>query len=136
MFSHRISCAVLDSMHTESLRSGLHEVMLEHGWKISELSFNPGSSLITAINQTVQEVHGMTEDESSQDQQELDPAAAAAVVRNLSEAGFKLRPPGPNLPTDKATLNPQFWGSRRYSKPAYYLASLGCPPSHSPVLSS
>ena len=90
MFSHCISCAVLDSMRTSSLSGGLHQIVMENGWKPAELSFDPGSSLITGVNQTVEGVHGTAEDEKH-DQQELDQAAAEEVVRNLSEIGYKLR---------------------------------------------
>ena len=51
MFSHRVACAVLDSMHTSSLTGGLHQIVLEHGWQPSELSFDAGSSRIPAASQ-------------------------------------------------------------------------------------
>ena len=93
MFSHRVACAVLDSMHTSSLTGGLHQIVLEHGWRPSELSFDAGSSLIPAASQAAQGVHDADDgdsEEEGQDQQELDQVAAEEIVRNLKETGYKL----------------------------------------------
>ena len=52
MYSHRISAAVLDSMTTESLVSGLNTIMLEHGYRTKRMAFDAGSSLIPAAAAT------------------------------------------------------------------------------------
>ena len=54
MYSHRISAAVLDSMSTESLVSGLNLIMLEHGYQTKRLAFDAGSSLVPAAAATAE----------------------------------------------------------------------------------
>ena len=46
MYSHRVEAAVLDSMRTGSLQSGLNQIMGNNGWSTVQLSLDPGSSLI------------------------------------------------------------------------------------------
>ena len=96
LFSHRVSVAVLDSMTTSSLTGALHQIVLEQGWKPSELSFDAGSSLIPAASQAARGIHdpagedgddGDDGEEDRGDQHELDQVAAEEVVRNLKETG-------------------------------------------------
>ena len=62
----------MDSMHTDSLTSALHSVMVEHGWRSQDLAFYAGSSLVLAIEKTVDELRQLTEEEEEgfQDEQE------------------------------------------------------------------
>ena len=50
LLSHRIL------MHTDSLTSALHQIMMEHGWHTHDLAFDAGSSLVPAIENTVDEL--------------------------------------------------------------------------------
>ena len=94
MYSHRISCSVMDSLNTDSLTSALHKIFMEHGWRSKELAFDAGSSLVPAIENTVEGLRLMTEEEEQgfQEEHDLDADTAAEVVRNLTSAGYKLRP--------------------------------------------
>ena len=83
-------------MTTASLTGALHQIVLEQGWRPSELSFDAGSSLIPAASQAAQGIHdaaGEDGEEDSGDQHELDQVAAEEVVRNLKETGYKLKVP-------------------------------------------
>ena len=95
MYSHRVSAAVLDSMTTDSIMSGLKVIMMEHGYMTKELSFDAGSSLIPAAERTAEAVKADDDEEEEREEDteehELDPTTAAAVVRDLKRAGFKLR---------------------------------------------
>ena len=96
MYSHRIETAVLDSMHTSSLTSALHQVMTANGWCTFELSCSPGSSLVPAAEDMVKELQqqeGAEDDDDKEKQEErddLDPALAPELVKNLQDSGFKL----------------------------------------------
>ena len=99
MFSHRIKTAVMDSMETNSLTSALHQIMQNHGWKTWQLSCDPGSSLIPATQATFNELRQLEDRDEEDDEVEaeeaagLDPATAAAVVKDLRDGGFHLRTP-------------------------------------------
>ena len=67
MFSHRVECAVIDSMHTGSLQSALKQIMLSHGWSTKELSLDPGSSLVPAAENTIEELQQLGEAEEDDD---------------------------------------------------------------------
>ena len=96
LYSHRVYCAVLDSMHTSSLTGALHQIVLKQVWRPSELSFDAGSSLIPAASQAARGIHdgaGEDREDDSDNQHELDQEAAEEVVRNLKETGYKLKVP-------------------------------------------
>jgi hypothetical protein len=88
MYSHRISAAVLYSMETGSLVSGLNTIMLEHGYRTKRLSFNAGSSLIPAAAATAE----ATAEQEADEEEDLSQENAALMRANLWEAGFTLRP--------------------------------------------
>jgi len=98
LFSHRISVAVLDSMTTSSLTGAINQIVLENGWKPVLLSFDAGSSLVPAAAAAAQGIHNPADDdddggeEDAQQPYELGRAAAAEVVRNLGQSGYRLRP--------------------------------------------
>ena len=95
MYSHGVSAAVMDSMTTDSLISALKIIMMEHGYPTRHLSFDVGSSLIPAAEATAEAVEAAYDEEEEEeyvkDDNKLDPATAAAVVKDLKKAGFKLR---------------------------------------------
>ena len=99
MFSHRVECAVLDSMHTGSLKSALKQILLSHGWSTKELSLDSGSSLVPAAENRIEELQQLGEAEEDDDtenqerEDNLDPAIAVEVMDNLRQSGFKIRPP-------------------------------------------
>ena len=103
MFSHRIETSVLDSMHTSSLTSALHQIMQNHGWKTFQLSFDPDLSLNPAATAAVTELMRLEEtdeeadDENKETADTKDPAMAAEVVQNLRDGGFQLRIPPAKL---------------------------------------
>ena len=86
-------------MHTSSLTSALHQVMTANGWCTFELSCSPGSSLVPAAEDMVKELQqqeGAEDDDDKEKQEErddLDPALAPELVKNLQDSGFKLRVP-------------------------------------------
>ena len=82
MYSHRISAAVLDSMTTESLVSGLNTIMLEHGYRTKRFSFDAGSSLIPAAAATAEAAIEQEADE----EEDLSQEDAALMRANLQEA--------------------------------------------------
>ena len=98
LFSHRISVAILDSMTTSSLTGAINQIVLENGWKPVLLSFDAGSSLVPAAAAAAQGIHDPADDdddggeEDGQQPYVLGRAAAAEVVRNLGQSGYKLRP--------------------------------------------
>ena len=94
----------MDSMNTDLLLSALH-LMLEHGYNTKNLAFDAGSALIPAAA-AAEEFHNDGEDDHSihQDEHELDPTTAAAVVKDLREAGFTLRPPTAKQVTNNLQL--------------------------------
>ena len=70
---------------------------MEHGYKTKHLAFDAGSSLlpaaaITAVAAAEHDDNEETDHDDLQDVHELDPDTAAAMVSNLKEAGFTLRP--------------------------------------------
>ena len=95
MYTHRVSAAILDSMTTDSIMSALKVIMMEHGYQTRHLSFDAGSSLIPAAERTAKAVEADYDEEEEREtekgEHELDPTTAAAVVRDLKRAGFKLR---------------------------------------------
>ena len=88
MYSHRISAAVLDSMSTESLVSGLNSIMLEHSYQTKKLAFDAGSSLVPATAATAEAAIDREVDE----EEDLSEEDATVMRANLQEAGFSLRP--------------------------------------------
>ena len=98
LFSHRISVAILDSMTTSSLTGAINQIVLENGWKPVLLSFDAGSSLVPAAAAAARGIHDPADDdddggeEDGQQPYVLGRAAAAEVVRNLGQSGYKLRP--------------------------------------------
>ena len=81
MYSNCISAAVLDSMNTDSLVSGLNKLMLEHGRKTKRLAFDAGSSLVPAAAVTAAAAAEHDDDEEEdhdclQGDHELDPDTA------------------------------------------------------------
>jgi hypothetical protein len=85
----------MDSMTTDSLISALKVIMMEHGYQTRHLSFDAGSLLIPAAEATAEAVEAAYDEEEEgghvKDDNELDLDTAAAVVKDLKKAGFKLR---------------------------------------------
>ena len=63
MYSHRISAAVLDSIITDLLVTGLRCIMMEHGWHTKKLDFDVGSFLVPAAAATAEAAIDLEEDE-------------------------------------------------------------------------
>ena len=102
-FSHRVEVATLDSMTTDSLTSGLSELMMANGWHTRTISLDPGSSLLPAVHRTARHLQDEDEDEiegaegaegdAALPDDEIQPKEAAALLDGLRHSGFKIRTP-------------------------------------------
>jgi hypothetical protein len=99
MFSHRLECATLDSMSTDSLQSGLKECVGANGWSTRKISLDPGSSLLPAVHRTARHIqededeHGEAEGDAALPDEEVPPKEAAALLDGLRSAGWVVRTP-------------------------------------------
>jgi hypothetical protein len=95
IFSHRVEVALLDSMTTDSLTSGLAEIMSATGWRTRHIALDPGSSLLPAAHRTARLIQEDDEEpaEAEDDGEGLQPEAAAELLEGLRQSGFKVRTP-------------------------------------------
>ncbi|MCP4482174.1 MAG: hypothetical protein GY817_05220, partial [bacterium] len=99
MFSHRIEISCLDEMTTDSLTSGLNELMMANGWATKQIALDPGSSLVPAAHRTARHLQ---EDEDEQAEgadaavagdEDVRPEVGAALLDGLRQGGFQIRQP-------------------------------------------
>ena len=130
MFSHRLECATLDSMSTDSLQSGLKECVGANGWSTRKISLDPGSSLLPAVHRTARHIqededeHGEAEGDVALPDEEVPPKEAAALLDGLRSAGWVVRTPWSTSSSPVYRSLVTLWKYER--RPPGALLALGC----------
>ena len=97
-FTSRLEVSALEDLTTGSVSSAIQKVISSTGWNTRRISIDPGSSLVTGVEETsvdVAALHDQTDEHQDVLQDQVDDYGGQAVnvIQNIKQEGFEVKKP-------------------------------------------
>ena len=92
-FTSKLEVSPLEDMTTGSISAAIQDIIIANGWSTRRLSLDPGSSLVTAVQDTSEAVADLQDEEKDHDEETVDNHQARALIDGLKREGFTIRIP-------------------------------------------
>ena len=96
-FTSRLDVSPLENMSTGALSSAIQDIITSTGYSTKHISIDPGSSLVTAVEDTSKAVAdlGGQDDDPAEDQQDQLVTAQqnSELIQGLRNEGFEIKKP-------------------------------------------
>ncbi len=99
-FTSKLEVSPLEDMSTGALSIAIQDIITVNQWATCKVSIDPGSSLITAVQDTSKAVADLTDEEEANQEATMDKQKAKELISGLRNEGFEV-----NIPFSKASFH-------------------------------
>ena len=92
-FTSKLEVSSLEDMTTGSLSAAIQDIITTNGWATRKLSIDPGSSLVTAVQDTSEAVADLKDEEEDHEEATVDKQRAKELLNGLRNEGFEIKIP-------------------------------------------
>lgn len=99
-FTSKLEVSPLEDMSTGALSVAIQDIITVNQWATCKVSIDPGSSLITAVQDTSKAVADLQDEEEANQEATMDKQKAKELISGLRNEGFEV-----NIPFSKASFH-------------------------------
>ena len=99
-FTSKLEVSPLEDMTTGSISAAIQDIIIANGWATRRLSIDPGSSLVTAVQDTSEAVADLKDEEDYHEEEAVDIHQAKELIDGLKKEGFTIK-----IPFSKASFH-------------------------------
>ena len=99
-FTSKLEVSPLEDMTTASFSAAIQDIITTNGWATRRLSIDPGSSLVTAVQDTSEAVADLKNEEDNHEEATVDIQQARELLNGLRREGFEIK-----IPFSKASFH-------------------------------
>ena len=92
-FTSKLEVSPLEDMTTGSISAAIQDIIIANGWATRRLSIDPGSSLVTAVQDTSEAVADLRDEEDYHEEETVDIHQAKELINGLKKGRFKNQNP-------------------------------------------
>ena len=99
-FISKLEISPLEDMTTRALSAAIQDIITTNGWGTRKISIDPGSLLITAVQDTSGADADLKDEEEVHEQATVDNQQAKELLKGLRNEGFEIK-----IPFSKASFH-------------------------------
>ena len=92
-FISKLDVSPLEDMTTGALSEAIQDIITVNGWATRKVSIDPGSSLITAVQDTSGAIADLQDEEETHEEATVDSKKAKEMISTLRNEGFEVKIP-------------------------------------------